>query len=79
VRFGSDGFRTSPSLDRLIPEFGYIPGNVAWICMRCNTIKSDASALEIRRVADWIDRQMDSADLEELARYRLLVPVKAGV
>lgn len=31
----------SPSLDRLIPEFGYVPGNVAIISNRVNFLKRD--------------------------------------
>ena len=50
------GAFNSPSLDRLIPELGYIPGNVMVISKRANCIKQDASAEEIRRVADWLER-----------------------
>ncbi len=50
----------SPSLDRLIPEFGYVPGNVQVISMRANLIKSNASVSELRQVADWCDTQLRS-------------------
>lgn len=30
----------SPSLDRIVPILGYIPSNVAVLCMRCNILKS---------------------------------------
>jgi hypothetical protein len=46
----------SPSLDRIDPDKGYVPGNVSIICWRCNHLKSDATAEELRTVADWIDR-----------------------
>lgn len=45
----------SPSLDRLIPELGYVRGNISIISHRANSIKNDATATELRRVADWID------------------------
>ena len=43
----------SPSMDRLIPERGYVEGNVIWVCFRCNTIKNDASLYDMYRVADF--------------------------
>jgi hypothetical protein len=45
----------SPSLDRLDPSAGYVPGNVSLICFRCNRLKCDATADELRRVATWMD------------------------
>lgn len=47
----------SPSLDRLIPGRGYVPGNVFWISLRANSIKQDATPAELRKVADWIESQ----------------------
>lgn len=45
----------TPSLDRIRPELGYVPGNVIWISMYANLIKSHATHQEIRRVADWLE------------------------
>lgn len=45
----------SPSLDRVLPNKGYVRGNIAIISQRANAIKSDASASEVRRVADWME------------------------
>ena len=39
-----------PSLDRLIPGLGYIPGNVRVISQRANRIKADATIEELERV-----------------------------
>ena len=39
----------SPSLDRIIPELGYIPGNVMVISHKANTMKSNATWDEISR------------------------------
>ena len=45
----------SPSLDKLIPELGYIKGNVKVISWRANQIKSFGTAEEHRKIADYID------------------------
>jgi hypothetical protein len=45
---------TSPSLDRLIPELGYVKGNVAVISVRANAIKNDATWEEVQKVANWL-------------------------
>lgn len=44
----------SPTLDRIIPDVGYVPGNVQVISHRANTIKSDATADELEAVARYI-------------------------
>jgi hypothetical protein len=43
----------SPSLDRIIPSRGYVPGNVIVVSMKANLIKSDATPDDIRKVADF--------------------------
>jgi len=45
----------SPSIDRLNPEKGYIPGNCLVISHLANRIKTNASTDQIRKVADWLD------------------------
>jgi len=40
----------SPTIDRIDPERGYIPGNIWVISHRANTIKSDATLDELVRV-----------------------------
>lgn len=45
----------SPSIDRLIPEFGYVKGNVAIISERANRIKNDASVDEIRKLLEYLE------------------------
>lgn len=44
----------SPTLDRIAPEQGYVPGNVVVISKRANNIKSNATSDEVRRVANWM-------------------------
>lgn len=36
----------SPSLDRIVPELGYVEGNVVWLSNRANRIKGDGTAAE---------------------------------
>lgn len=52
---GGATFR-SPSLDRIVTELGYVPGNVAVISKRANTIKSNATIGELQAVALWLQR-----------------------
>jgi hypothetical protein len=42
---------SSPSLDRLVPALGYVPGNVRIISNRANRIRSDATAIELKLIA----------------------------
>ena len=49
------GTARSPTLDKVRPELGYVPGNVAVICKYCNSAKGSASAELHRRIADYID------------------------
>ena len=43
-----------PSLDRLVPAKGYVPGNVIWISLRANQMKNDGTSEELFRVAEWL-------------------------
>lgn len=40
-----------PSLDRIVPSLGYVPGNVRVISCRANTLRNDATATELMLVA----------------------------
>lgn len=60
---GRRGFHpNSPSLDRVVPEKGYVRGNVAIISNRANWIKRDATAEELRGIADYVDRMNGAVD-----------------
>lgn len=48
-------FGTLPSVDRIIPALGYVPGNVVVISYRANRLKCDATASELRQVANWME------------------------
>ena len=49
------GRRTSPSLDKINPDKGYMKGNVAFISTKANSIKSDATPKEVIKVAKWLE------------------------
>jgi hypothetical protein len=42
------------ALDRVIPELGYVKGNVVFISNWANSIKSDATEVQLYAVADWL-------------------------
>jgi hypothetical protein len=45
----------APSLDRIIPDLGYVRGNVIVVSALANRIKSDAAINQIRLVADFYE------------------------
>ena len=49
---------TSPSLDRIDPNKGYVPGNVQVISHKANTIKSNASLVELKAVLVWMEKSL---------------------
>lgn len=50
---------TSPSLDKIIPELGYVPGNIQVISNRANRIKHNASLAELIKVGQWAVRRLN--------------------
>lgn len=54
---GVDGYKdwNSPSVDRIVPDLGYVKGNVRVISARANTIKNNATSAELRLLADYVD------------------------
>lgn len=46
-----------PSIDRIIPELGYVKGNIAVISWRANNIKSNATLQELESVVEWMAEQ----------------------
>jgi hypothetical protein len=48
---------TAATVDRIVPELGYVKGNVAFISDLANRIKTDATEVQIYAVADWLNRK----------------------
>jgi len=44
----------SPTLDRIIPAIGYVPGNIAVISRRANRIKSNATIEELESLVSFL-------------------------
>lgn len=44
----------SITLDRIVPELGYVKGNIAIISHKANTIKNNATVAELERVLQWL-------------------------
>jgi hypothetical protein len=60
VFFADRGFHdNSPSLDRLIPAFGYVKENVRVISYRANAIKRDATLDELRALVSYLERELE--------------------
>lgn len=51
----------SPSLDRVLPLLGYVPGNVLVISNRANRIKNNATIPELRLVADFFEKHISGS------------------
>lgn len=43
-----------PVIETIIPERGYVKGNVAWVSRKASKIKSGTTEVEIYAVADWV-------------------------
>lgn len=50
----SNNRETNPSLDRIIPELGYIVGNICVISMRANRLKQDATVQELQQLIQYM-------------------------
>jgi len=89
LRLGSQRTGNSPSLDRIIPTRGYVPGNVRVISDRANRLKGDRGLAELRLracfgpldlredyalVAAYVDREL----LLQEIRAKAGVPGRAG-
>lgn len=45
----------SPTLDRILPELGYVAGNVVVISNRANQLKTNASFLELKKLVEFYE------------------------
>ena len=60
-----DGTGNSPSIDRLIPELGYIPENIVIICNRCNRRKAESSPKQLYQIADFFHAKIKERGLHD--------------
>lgn len=66
---------SSPSLDKIVPEFGYIKHNVIFISKLANTIKQNVTENEIYLVGDWLHEERKKT-LDALKRSAPPVPIE---
>ncbi|MFN3573641.1 MAG: hypothetical protein ACK4TR_08950 [Phenylobacterium sp.] len=66
------GCDQSPSLDRIVPELGYVPGNIVVVSRRANRIKNDATIEELRAIADFYEIGLNSLRPRRGKRARVL-------
>jgi len=53
-RGGKSVKQDCPSLDKIIPELGYIEGNVQWVSFKANAMKFNATFDELHKFANWV-------------------------
>lgn len=51
------GTSSSASLDKIIPELGYVKGNVQVISLLANNMKSNATKEQLLLFAEWIKKE----------------------
>jgi len=51
---------TSPTLDRISPELGYVRGNIIVISYKANRIKNNGTPEEVMKVAQWMQAETGS-------------------
>ncbi len=48
----------TPEMDRLVPELGYVSGNIQIVSARANWVKNNGTAEEHRKIADWMEKEL---------------------
>lgn len=49
---------TTPSLDRIVPERGYVRGNVEVISWEANRLKNSATLEQLEALVDYLSRRV---------------------
>lgn len=58
---------SSPSVDRLNNDIGYVKTNIVVMSVRANRLKSDANAEDLRKIADFLEKHQRSVELTSVA------------
>ena len=58
VKVGKGGAPNSPSLDKIDPELGYIPGNIQVISNLANRMKNNATLEQMIKLGKWAAREL---------------------
>jgi len=59
-KHGQHNSNDSASIDRIIPELGYVINNVALICSECNRQKGDTSLEKMKHIVNWIEFKINA-------------------
>lgn len=65
LEFGA-GRNNTPSLDCIVPELGYVPGNVAVISVKANSIKNDMTEEDLLALLKYIRHHKTKMELLRL-------------
>jgi hypothetical protein len=57
---GPGGWANSPSLDRIVPELGYVKGNVQVISLRANMLKNNGTLEELVAIGKFAERRLQA-------------------
>lgn len=63
---------STPSLDRIVPEDGYVPGNVVVVSLRANRAKADLTIEELRALTEFYSVSLKTARVRHGRRTRTL-------
>lgn len=73
------GYDNSFSIDRIIPQNGYVIGNIKIICHRCNQIKNIGTPEEHRMVADWQEQNLiNIGEYNNVTTYNSRYPISTN-
>lgn len=50
-----------PSIDRIVPELGYVKGNVAVISMKANRLKSNGLLGDFKKLIRYLESTVNSS------------------
>ena len=51
-----DNYNHQPTIDRVIPEIGYVEGNIIWVSFLANRIMSNATHGEVKQVGNFAEK-----------------------
>lgn len=69
---------SSPSLDKIKPEYGYIKGNVCIISNKANIIKHSVGYEELYKVADWLHEKEKEVEKNVRPEQLASIPKKSN-
>jgi hypothetical protein len=64
IEFSLSSKHSNKTIDRINNSIGYVPGNCAAICHRCNRLKNDNSLKSLRRILAYMERHAARQEAE---------------